>query len=868
MDDRENWVWVAGKSFGIPMLRSQGAFASGVADDGELTLAIGYGAFASGRNTKAIGDYSHVEGRNTTANYAGHAEGVDTKALNQYAHAEGYKTQALSIASHAEGANTIVTGQRAHAEGTSTQAIGNNSHAEGSYTFAVGNNSHSEGGQLDTDHPTAAIGEFSHAEGQGTQAKGLATHSEGRNNIAEGNYSHVEGRDNFAYGVTSHVEGTICQTGEAATNAHAEGHGTKALGVASHSEGWGTQANSDYQHVQGRWNLVDTKNIYAHIVGNGNVDRTDPNNPVTTRSNAHTVDWDGNAWFAGEVTVGENKEVLAKKSEVPTVQDWAQAETKPTYTADEIVGIVGKKIANTGEIFNDYIRNEAAAYAHAEGYDTKAIEQYAHAEGNGSQASGKISHAEGRFTYAVGGNSHSEGNTTRALGTASHAEGYQTVSGGNNSHVEGENNIVGKFKKDEDGNFLDEDGNVTTVTTKYVYESGGLAAHAEGQRTHAEGDYSHAEGRQTLASGANSHAEGRSTIATGISAHAEGNGSDATGNYSHAEGYDTTASGNVSHAEGSVTIASGSYSHAEGYKSEARASYSHTEGRETLASGQFQHVQGKWNIEDTTGEYAHIVGNGKNADSRSNAHTIDWSGNAWFAGDVTVGPNGDRLAKISEIGSSSSEIIHLETADIDELIDNGLYYIEYVTGGTVPHDEYGDLALDVGLTVSVHNRVQTVDGCRQRRWTGTIWTPWVWIVRPPLEADVEYLTNEIYRGHRVYIKQTITKYMNQNSSARISYCDDKYSARPLELIPLYGVTNPGLESSLVLGNLNILKNYFAHAGQYIGCGDNYISFDTGSFNDIPYDLEKREYDDGEIEYDPIAISFIIKYTKESYSDEG
>ena len=33
-------------------------------------------------------------------------------------------------------------------------------------------------------------------------------------------------------------------------------------------------------------------------------------------------------------------------------------------------------------------------------------------------------------------------------------------------------------------------------------------------------------------------------------------------------------------------------------------------------------------------QYAHIVGNGDDEDNRSNAHTLDWNGNAWFAGDV------------------------------------------------------------------------------------------------------------------------------------------------------------------------------------------------------------------------------------------
>jgi hypothetical protein len=36
-------------------------------------------------------------------------------------------------------------------------------------------------------------------------------------------------------------------------------------------------------------------------------------------------------------------------------------------------------------------------------------------------------------------------------------------------------------------------------------------------------------------------------------------------------------------------------------------------------------------------KYAHIVGNGTSNNSRSNAHTLDWSGNAWYSGDVYVG---------------------------------------------------------------------------------------------------------------------------------------------------------------------------------------------------------------------------------------
>ena len=119
----------------------------------------------------------------------------------------------------------------------------------------------------------------------------------------------------------------------------------------------------------------------------------------------------------------------------------------------------------------------------------------------------------------------------------------------------------------------------------------------------------------------------------GVYSFAEGNNTTASGHYSHAEGDNTTASGNYSHAEGSYTTAS-NYSHAEGFSTTASGHYSHAEGFYTKASASYQHVQGKYNAEDSSDTYAHIVGNGTADNARSNAHTLDWSGNAWYAGTV------------------------------------------------------------------------------------------------------------------------------------------------------------------------------------------------------------------------------------------
>ena len=169
----------------------------------------------------------------------------------------------------------------------------------------------------------------------------------------------------------------------------------------------------------------------------------------------------------------------------------------------------------------------------------------------------------------------------------------------------------------------------------------------------AYGQYSHAEGYKTVAIGQYSHAEGYDAKAIGYISHAEGSNTTASGQYSHAQGNVTTASGEMSHAEGSWTKAIGYASHAEGYASEAIGQYSHAEGWYTKASGKYQHVQGKHNIEDPNSTYVHIVGNGTANDARSNAHTIDWDGNAWFAGEIYVGGTGQEDPNAKKLSSET-----------------------------------------------------------------------------------------------------------------------------------------------------------------------------------------------------------------------
>jgi len=146
----------------------------------------------------------------------------------------------------------------------------------------------------------------------------------------------------------------------------------------------------------------------------------------------------------------------------------------------------------------------------------------------------------------------------------------------------------------------------------------------------------------------NSLPSGENTIASGVYSHAEGKDTQAKGEYSHAEGFasHTNENASYSHAEGHETATIAFGSHTEGHNTTTEGIYSHAEGEGTIARGYAQHVYGKYNKLDDDDKYIAIAGNGTDIDydHRTNAYTLDWEGNGWFAGNVSVGTDNNRLA--------------------------------------------------------------------------------------------------------------------------------------------------------------------------------------------------------------------------------
>ena len=610
------------------------------------------GCHAEGSGTIASGNRSHAEGWDTEASGShSHAEGEETTASASNSHAEGECSDATGNSSHAEGGYTTASGDRSHAEGYKTEASGDyGSHAEGSRTTASGDSSHAEGDN------TTASGYYSHAEGYNTTASGDASHAEGADTTASGYYNHAEGRGTTASGDYSHAEGY--HTTASGEGTHTEGNYTKATGHFAHAEGSYTKSEGDYTHAEG---LSTTSSGYA----------------------SHTE---------GQDTVASNQASHAEGRYTTANGDSSHAEGRGTTAS------------------GDY-------GSHAEGQSTTASGNSSHAEGNGTTASGKYAHAEGyynlsggytKFDAALGSetvdstinyyidvanldttlistndeiyvlvednastekqickiivSSITEYNTTDEVSTVKHKIYFDENELGNqmssfpnikiiNIHVKNNNN---PYSTHAEGKYTTASGDSSHAEGVSTTASGNYAAHAEGVYTTASGDYgSHAEGEYATASGPVSHAEGYYTTASGDSSHAEGDNTTASGENSHAEGFKTIASGYTSHAEGEYTKASGKYAHVEGYHTTARSNN--------------QHVQGKYNVEDTNGTYAHIVGGGTSNTNRKNIHTLDWNGNAVYSGDVNAtDADGNTVSLLDTKWKSKGNVVNNNTISLPD----------------------------------------------------------------------------------------------------------------------------------------------------------------------------------------------------------
>lgn len=162
-----------------------------------------------------------------------------------------------------------------------------------------------------------------------------------------------------------------------------------------------------------------------------------------------------------------------------------------------------------------------------------------------------------------------------------------------------------------------------------------------------------------------------------LGAYAQSDGPDSLAlGESHTYGSDSLAFGSDCESNGHRSIAGGTFSKANGRSSiaigegnEANFTGSAAFGNETVANGPYQFVIGRANIINnpyrannliTDKEYAFIIGNGDSS-TRSNAFTVDWSGNTFPSGNIELKvPTIDRDNPSSSIYDSAHGILLLD----------------------------------------------------------------------------------------------------------------------------------------------------------------------------------------------------------------
>ena len=294
------------------------------------------------------------------------------------------------------------------------------------------------------------------------------------------------------------------------------------------------------------------------------------------------------------------------------------------------------------------------------------------------EARGYDSFAQGGNTSALGDGSHAEGYLTISIGSYSHAEGIGSISIGNFSHAEGRAQTILPIN-------LTGEANTTTYTYSTDYDYSTLSLY-KNSAIRYDNNYIKiidiTENTITLEKTINSN-EALADFKVNII------GAGSIGQFSHSEGEGTAAIGHSSHAEGNHSTATGEGSHAEGSYTQAKGLYSHAEGLYTIAASDYQHVMGKHNVEDTENNYAVIVGGGSDEYfTKSNIHTLNWDGTAWYQGDVYVGGSGqddaaaEKLVKQSELDAAVTNLPVLDNIVLKDSV-TGVHYTLYIANGEI-----------------------------------------------------------------------------------------------------------------------------------------------------------------------------------------
>ena len=554
----------------------------------------------------------------------------------------GANSISMGVESRATGDNTVAIGYNAQASGKESTAIGTSNTASGDYSVALGRS-------------CTASNEYSFATGCWTSNNGIAS-------TTLGNGSYIS-----------------------------QGWGAMSSGILTKAKGLG-------QHVFGINNIEDPatvsnysdKSTYLMIVGNGDTGGN--------KSNAYTLDWGGNGWFAGKLTVGAkpvNDMDVATKNYTDTAitnaianaqrityrgnvgSDWAYfplanfvVDNGGNYGNITISGRLGKwesfgaasfeimLLNRSGAFDGNTITSTVSAVGEVEAalsvadiviykQEDRTAKAYIKAK---SYAIWDLEYKEYQHTIVYDGSS----STTEPAGTLiwSLSSANKTILNSlgvlsQTGTPTSDNDLVNKAYTDSTYGL--KDNPVFTGTTfsfgRQSDSTTGKNSIAIGASTIASGNYSTAVGYDSTATGDYSAAIGYGSVASGQESVALGNGNNSSGKFSFTVGKGNQAKNEYSIAMGCWNTSEAIMGTALGNAAVTKKGYgAFSSGVLTTATGMGQHVFGVNNIVDedpvdetTFAKNIIIVGNGEIGGEKSNAYTLDKDGNGWFAGKVTAG---------------------------------------------------------------------------------------------------------------------------------------------------------------------------------------------------------------------------------------
>ena len=471
---------------------------------------------------------------------------------------------------------------------TSTNGIEsfNSNNATGTFSFAVGYGNTSSGSS------SAAIGYLSEANNNVALATGSQTIAEGTNSVSMGDNTKAEGYSSLTIGTFNEITGDQFA------------------------------------------NNIDSSNK-AFVIGNG----TDADN----RSNAFSVRFDGTTTISGNVQMENNQ--------IKNVAEPTDAQDVATKNYVDNVGIQGPagpqgEQGPVGPPGTDGIDGAPGPTGPQGEQGIQGPQGPTGPQGpQGAPGTDGVDGADGSSAYAIwlaAGNSGTESDFLVSLEGAQGATGPTGPQGPQGP--QGESGVAGAYSEVTDTPFT------YNISNKSIQSA--LAT--------STGANSFAVNQGTISSGVNASSFGLNSEASGYNSLAAGFGSTASGDSSMALGYNSTASGVNSLAAGAGNAAIGESSTALGQQTTAQGVFSLVANNLTTANGVSSTALGQgtiageyaslaighYNIETSYGvtgydilNTAFVIGNGTDADNRSNAFSVRFDGTTTISGNVQMENN-------------------------------------------------------------------------------------------------------------------------------------------------------------------------------------------------------------------------------------